>query len=233
MASVAGNTSVSSGTPRVLRSALLGRSGFLHGFTTRDGGLGDLGLRDADVFSVHQVHGSTVAVARGTPDSMRQEQADAIVLATGQAGAIRVADCVPVLVGDPVTGRAATIHAGWRGVASGVVPAALATLRGRPGDFVAAIGPCIEACCFEVGEEVADALELAVPAPGVVVRRESGKAWVDLVAAVRAQLEACGVRGENVERVGACTKCDAVRFHSYRRDGAGSGRLLGVIAARP
>jgi YfiH family protein len=143
-----------------------------------------------------------------------------------------VADCVPVLVGDRATGRAAAIHAGWRGVVSGVVPAALATMRGKPADLVAAIGPCIGPECFEVGEEVAEQITDAVPAPGVVARRGGGKAWVDLVVAVRAQLEACGVPAASIERVGGCTKCDAVLFHSYRRDGAASGRLLGVIAAR-
>jgi copper oxidase (laccase) domain-containing protein len=117
-------------------------------------------------------------------------------------------------------------------VASGVVPAAVAGLRAKPANLVAAIGPCIEACCFEVGEEVADQITFAVPAPGVEVRREGGKAWIDLVAAVRAQLEACGVPRESIERVGGCTRCDAARFHSYRRDGAHSGRLLGVIVGR-
>jgi len=216
----------------VLTSALLSRSGFVHGFTTRRGTLADIPMNEAAVYTVSQVHGSDVFVASGTPAERRAERADAIVLRDGQAGAMRVADCVPVLVGDPVTGRAATIHAGWRGVASGVVPAAIATMRVRPADLVAAIGPCIEHCCFEVGDEVAEQLSFAVPAPGVVVRQEGGKSWVDLVVAVRAQLEACGVLAENIERVGGCTKCDAARYHSYRRDGANSGRILGVIASR-
>ena len=216
----------------VARGALLGNAGFIHGFTTRDGGLADLGLEAAQVYTVSQVHGSTVVVAAGPPETLRTERADAIVLAEGRAGAVRVADCVPVLVGDRATGRAAAIHAGWRGVVGGVVPAALATMRGRPEDRVAAVGPCIEASCFEVGEEVADAIVEAVPAAGIVVRRNRGKALIDLVAAVRAQLQACGVAAESIERVGGCTMCDAERYHSYRRDGARAGRLLGVIVAR-
>jgi YfiH family protein len=215
-----------------LTSEHLAGAGFVHGFTTRHGTLEDLGLEPAQVFTVSQVHGSNVITATGSPDALRTERADALVLTCGRAGAMRVADCVPVLVGDAATGRAAAIHAGWRGVVSGVVPAALATMRGRPQRFVAAIGPCIESMCFEVGEDVADTIADAVPVSGVVVRREGGKAWVDLVAAVRAQLEACGVPAASIERVGGCTKCDASRFHSYRRDGASSGRLLGVIVAR-
>jgi hypothetical protein len=217
---------------RVLASQLLRAAGFRHGFTTRHGTLEDLGFDAPHVFTVSQVHGSSVVVASGSPDEARAERADAIVLAEGRAGAMRVADCVPVLVGDTVTGRAAAIHAGWRGVVGGVVPAALAAMRGRPADFVAAIGPCIESGCFEVGADVAEQIADAVPAAGVVVKRDAGKAWVDLVVAVRAQLEACGVPATSIERVGGCTRCDAERFHSYRRDGAASGRLLGVIGAR-
>jgi YfiH family protein len=218
----------------VLVSEGLASKGFRHGFTTRDARLEDVGLSPSSVYLVSQVHGSSVVVASGDPAAFRAEQADAIVVGEGQAGAIRVADCVPVLVGDTESGRAAAIHAGWRGVASGVVPSAIATLRARPLGLVAAIGPCIEACCFEVGTEVADELSFAVPAPGVVVKRDDvrGKAWVDLVAAVRAQLEACGVPAAQIERVGGCTKHDAGAYHSYRRDGASSGRMFGVIVGR-
>ena len=215
-----------------LTSALLSRAGFVHGFTTRGGDARDAGLDPGAVYTVHQVHGSTVLVASGPPDALRTEQADALVVGEGQAAAVRVADCVPVLVGDPATGRAAAIHAGWRGVASGVVPAAVAAMRARPAGLVAAIGPCIEACCFEVGEEVAEQLAFAVPAPGVLVRSGGGKAWIDLVAAVRAQLEACGVPTASIERVGGCTKCHPELYESFRRDGAKSGRMLGVIAGR-
>ena len=217
-----------------LTSRTLAAAGFLHGFTVRREAEGDAPPRELaldDVFTVSQVHGSEVAIARGKPASMRDEKADAIILSRGLTGAVRVADCVPVLVGDCVTGRAAAIHAGWRGIVAGVIPAALAHLRGKPGDMVGAVGPCIEACCFEVGDEVADPIEGAVPAPGVVVRRAGGKAWVDLATAARAQLAACGVGSTHIERVGACTRCDAERFYSFRRDGAHAGRMFGVITA--
>ena len=238
MASFPPSTGLCPPTLPLLTSPGLERTGFLHGFTTRAAGpspLRALGLADDEVYMVSQVHGSTVVVAEGEVGPFRAHQADAIVVfpsAARRAGAVRVADCVPVLVGDPRSGRAAAIHAGWRGVASGVVMAAVAALRARPPDLVAAIGPCIEACCFEVGEDVSDQLTFAVPAPFVEVRRQGGKAWVDLVAAVRAQLEACGVGATNIDRVGGCTRCDPVRYESFRRDGAESGRMLGVIAAR-
>ena len=101
---------------------------------------------------------------------------------------------------------------------------------GRPGwgagtrasDLVAAIGPCIGPCCFEVGREVGDQI-------GHVAREQGDKVYVDLRAAVRAQLLTLGV--ERVEDVPGCTKHDE-RFHSFRRDGANSGRMLAAIAAK-
>ncbi len=220
------------GTGGVERSALLSGARFRHGFTTRTGSLAAAGFDAASVYAVEQVHGSTVVVASGEPSALRSTRADAIVLEAGAAGAVRVADCVPVLVGDETSGRAAAVHAGWRGVVSGVLPAALSTMRARPGKVVAAIGPSIGPCCFEVGEDVAEQIALAVPAPRVIARRATGKAWVDLRVAVRAQLLACGVPGTRVDDVGGCTRCDSARYHSFRRDGAASGRMLGVIAAR-
>ncbi len=208
----------------------------MHGFTTRGAttaGLAALGLAEEQVYLVSQVHGSTVVVAGGDVAAFRVTKADAIVLSGSQAGAVRVADCVPVLLADRESGRVAAVHAGWRGVVSGVVPAALAALRARPSSALAAIGPSIGACCFEVGEEVSDQLTGAVPSPGIETRREGTKAWIDLTAAVRAQLEACGVPAAAIERVGRCTRCDAASYESYRRDGAASGRMIGVVVARP
>jgi copper oxidase (laccase) domain-containing protein len=134
---------------------------------------------------------------------------------------VRVADCVPVLVGDVATGDVVAIHAGWRGVVAGVVGAALRELGAR--HPVAAIGPCIESCCFEVGPEVAAQL-------GFVIREADGKAFVDLRAAVRSQLRAAGIEEGRIDDVGGCTKHET-RFHSFRRDGANSGRMLASIAA--
>jgi YfiH family protein len=140
---------------------------------------------------------------------------------------VRVADCVPVLVGDEETGSVAALHAGWRGVVAGVVPAGVQRLLdGRPPRaLVAAIGPCIGPCCFEVGLEVAEAV-------GHAVRREEerGKAFVDLRAAVRAQLRALGLDDARIEDVPGCTRHEAERFHSFRRDGKDSGRMLAAIA---
>jgi hypothetical protein len=150
-----------------------------------------------------------------------------------------VADCVPILLADEASGAVAAIHAGWRGVTRGVVKAAVERLGAR-GRLVAAIGPCIGACCFEVGRDVAEQIALAAPGARVIAskgRSDDGtarddKAHVDLRAAVRAQLVAAGVESARIEDVPGCTKHEAGRFHSFRRDGAHSGRMLAAIATR-
>ncbi len=211
--------------PVILRSTLLDRAGFAHAFPTRqatDAELLDaLGGPASPVCQVRQVHGA-VAVLAG--DAVHE--ADALVARSGGVPVgVRVADCVPVLVADEENGDVAAIHAGWRGVVKGVLASGVQLLSGARGGpaLVAAIGPCIGPCCFEVGSEVADQV-------GFVVRRAGDKAFVDLRAAVRAQLRALGVDDARIEEVPGCSRHD-LRFHSFRRDGAASGRML--VAIRP
>jgi copper oxidase (laccase) domain-containing protein len=109
-----------------------------------------------------------------------------------------------------------------RRLVAGGDPAA-ASAAGRR--LIAAIGPCIGPCCFEVGREVAAQV-------GFVAREAGDKAFVDLRAAVRAQLRALGLEDARIEDVPGCTKHEPARFHSFRRDGAGSGRMLAAIATR-
>ena len=186
--------------------------------------------RDAVVADVSQVHGCTVVRAEQALAS--RTAADAVTSGRGgHAVLVRVADCVPVLIADPSTGAVAAVHAGWRGVVAGVVPAAIAALRVDPRTVVAAIGPCISARHFEIGPEVADELAKAdlvdcVVAPGV----HGPKHHADLVRAVALQLARCGVAHANIDAVAPCTYADRARFFSYRRDGAASGRLAAVIA---
>jgi YfiH family protein len=210
-------------------SKLLADAGFANGFAPRGDGLVTLGVDEPSLYMVRQVHGSGVVLASGPPASVRDQPADAVVVSGGAVGAVRVADCVPVLVGERSSGRAVAIHAGWRGVVSGVIPAALSAMRARPCDMVAAVGPCIRSCCFEVGEDVAEQILFAVPAAGVEVRRQGGKVWLDLVVAVRAQLEACGVTGSNIEVVGSCTRCAPAGYPSFRREGQACDRIVAAV----
>jgi YfiH family protein len=194
-----------------------------------------IGVEPGRLFQVSQVHGAEVRVIEPSDERLAvlPEHGDGLVTWDGgSAIGVRVADCVPVLVHDPEQNGVAALHAGWRGVAAGIVHVGAALLARRSGTsagMVAAIGPCIGVCCFEVGEEVVDALAQAVPEDGVVDRSRA-KAHVDLRLAVRRQLNAIGISDDRIDDVGGCTKCDAERFFSHRRDGARSGRLLGAIA---
>jgi YfiH family protein len=206
-----------------------------------------VGFDPASLYQASQVHGAGVLVASGGPSEMRTQEADALVafapsFSGGAASVrplrsvgVRVADCTPVLVGDPLTGAALAIHAGWRGVVAHVVAAGVSALRARhPSRLVAAIGPSIGVCCFEVGDDVAESIATACGDASVVVRGAHGspKPHVDMRSAVRAQLRAAGLYDALIEDVPGCTKCDAERFFSYRRDGAKSGRHIAVIATR-
>lgn len=253
----------------LLRSPRLERAGFKHAFTTRLGGvskppfdaldfavlrdpsalaenqrrLGEgVGFEPSNLHQTVQVHGNVLRIAAGEPRDSLAHEADALVAepGSGHAVAVRVADCVPVLVGCGATGRAAAIHAGWRGVENGMVKVAVGHLAkdGAASGMVAAIGPCIGPCCFEVGADVGARIVASVADPLVIDRHVDDKAFVDLRRAVRAQLRALGIPDDAIDDVpgtgrSACTRCDRERYYSYRRDGDASGRLIAVIMARP
>jgi YfiH family protein len=184
------------------------------------------------------VHGVEHVRLDGTeaPREVLSTRADVILsTAPGVACGVRSADCVPVLVAERASGAVVAVHSGWRGTVQDVVAAALAALRdavGTQGELVAAIGPHIETCCFEIGDDVAADLAAASSLGERAIRRGEARPHADLRAIVRAQLEAAGVRGEAIDDVRGCTVCDAERFHSYRRDGARGGRLLSAIVSR-
>jgi polyphenol oxidase len=145
----------------------------------------------------------------------------------GLALCVVTADCVPVLVAGP-EGLAA-IHAGWRGIVGGVIPAALDKMTGDPAERTAWIGPAIGPCCYEVGPDVA-AQVIAAGGPEVAHPGPNGKPHLDLQAAVRHQLEAAGVRQVFVLPV--CTRCDKEKLWSYRREGKAAGRNAAFIWRR-
>jgi YfiH family protein len=239
--------------PAVLVAKNLARAGFSHGFATRKGGVSEgalsslnfgagdepgrvaenvrrfgaaVGFTPEELRQVTQVHGARVVDAATLADAAAREEADALVLRVpsgARAVGVRVADCVPILIGS--SAGVAAVHAGWRGVVAGVIGNAMGMLGAN--EAVAAIGPCIGPCCFEVGADVAEQIAEACGEPRVVVTRASDKATVDLRLAARTQLERAGVR--DVEDVPGCTRCEPARFFSYRRDGERSGRHIAAI----
>lgn len=166
-----------------------------------------------------QVHGARVRSLAGPPDPEAPlEEADGQVTAEGGVAAVvLVADCLPIAVaGD---GAVAMLHAGWRGLAEGVVEAGVAALRaqGAREPLAAAIGPGIGRCCYQVGEEVHERFSPEL--------REGDR--LDLKAAARRALATAGVA--EVHDCGLCTHCsDPSLFFSHRRDRGVTGRQAGV-----
>ncbi|MCB1053971.1 MAG: peptidoglycan editing factor PgeF [Acidobacteria bacterium] len=172
---------------------------------------------------------------------LRQIHSDRVVEATpGQSGdgdallaredplalCVVTADCVPViLAGD---GCIAAVHAGWRGLVAGVIPAALDRL-GPVQDLEAWIGPAIGPCCYEVSDDVADQV-VAASDPGVRSQGPAGRPHLDLQAAAHHQLTAGGV-GE-IHVLERCTRCHPEDLWSYRREGPGAGRNLAFVWRR-
>ncbi len=195
-----------------------------------------LGLDAAQLVWLNQIHGRDVRVVRsGDPtETVRHWPGDCLVTRVASlACGVRVADCVPVLIGDRNSGIVAAVHAGWRGVVGRIIQAAVSCLRaelGGPGDLVAAVGPHISVGAFEVSDDVARALASASRADAVD-RTLGPKPHVDLRRIVRAQLCEVGVPDDHVDDVPGCTVGDEERFFSFRRDGPRSGRHLAAIVA--
>jgi YfiH family protein len=129
--------------------------------------------------------------------------------------AVLVADCVPLALASPDQGLIAAVHAGWRGLAAGVVPNTLSAFE-QPGRVLAAIGPSIGPCHYEVGDDVAAAVGRGSEA-GVRTERRDGRLFLDLSGTVARILRALGVR--TIDRSDVCTACEPQRFFSHRRDG--------------
>jgi YfiH family protein len=202
-----------------------------------------LGLDAAALAGVYQVHGPAVVVAEagqrwpGVVDGRPVAAADGMVTGAPGVAFVGVADCVPVLLADPGTRIVGAVHAGWRGIARGVLDTAVAAMAmagAGLGATVALVGPAIGGCCYEVGPDVRDrVLERCASAASTT---RDGRPSLDLAAGAAGWLRAAGV-GE-VRVAGLCTRDDPGRFFSARRDRP-TGRQAGVIvvsspeAARP
>ena len=211
-------------------SEALKKAGFRHGFSTRLASPEEVGALVGVPFEAitraKQVHSARVIEAEHA--GLVADEADALVSRSAFAVAIQTADCVPILIADLRVGAVAAVHAGWRGVVSGIAPNAIDFLGGDASNLVAAIGPCICGTCFEVGADVAEKIATATDS-AVIVRRAGEKAFVDLRIAVRTQLVRAGIPDANIEDVAGCTYHQNDLFFSYRREGANAGRLIAVI----
>ena len=174
---------------------------------------------------VHQVHGTTV-IDVPEPGRGSGSSADALVTATTVAPlAIQVADCVPVALIAPA-GVVAIAHAGWRGLAAGILERTAEAVLSRGGVAAeAVVGPHIGACCYEFGEDDLQNLEGRL-GPSVRSRTSDGRPAADLTAGVRTVLD--GLSIPVVVLDGACTSCDD-RYWSYRATGTACRQAMVVI----
>ncbi len=183
---------------------------------------------------VHQVHGAEVASVSAGKEFDTNCKADAIVSEDSERViSVRTADCVPLLFSSGDGRMVAAVHAGWRGIMAGVIPAAIGRMVNRgctEGSIVAAIGPCIGRNAFEVGDEVAEEFRRAFGESAVVGMSQEGKAVIDLRLAARLQLLAAGVAAENIETTDRCTVTHRDEFYSHRRDRGVTGRMAAIIA---
>jgi len=194
------------------------------------------GISPDTIGTLKQVHSATVLAFErgdtGMPGAGRRE-GDALWTATPGTGVgVRTADCVPILLAHREIPLAAAVHAGWRGLASGILREAVLAIARRAGEgavsgLIAAAGPCARGCCYEVGEEPAEALSAFA---GKALRKGEtpGRWFADLQAIALAQLAGAGIMPSRMEGAGPCTICSP-RFHSFRREKSLTARQLGFI----
>lgn len=208
---------------------------------------GTFGIQPSQVVRVKQVHGDGVltvdeaVVSRpGFPRLLLDEGYEYDALVTNLpdlALVVSTADCLPLLIHDPVRRAAAAVHAGWRSTAKGIPARAIAAMAAAygtdPGDCRVAIGPGIRGCCYEVDTAVTDAMRAALPAwSDHVTAARPGHFRLDLAGVNRAMLEAAGVRPDRIADVGLCTGCRMDLFFSHRAEKPRTGRMMNLILLR-
>lgn len=196
-----------------------------------------LGVTPGAIVTVAQVHGRDVLMVRPGGSTPARPQADAIVsFDPARVIAVRVADCVPVLIADRDRRVVAAVHAGWRGTCSGVVSAAVEAIvdAGVPSSrLMAALGPAIGPCCYQVDDRVRLAFLAMTPDAAAWFTEDGPGKWrLDLWQANRDQLEDAGVPGDQIFSANFCTADNLDRCFSYRLEGSGTGRMVGAIRLR-
>jgi purine-nucleoside/S-methyl-5'-thioadenosine phosphorylase / adenosine deaminase len=216
-----------------------------------------IGAKEFTLISLLQFHSDSILFFDGAP--VEPARADAsIANRPGLLLAVQTADCVPILLVDPRNRAVASVHAGWRGTLQRIVTKAIGRMqmqfKTEPADLLAAIGPAIGGCCYEVGTEVAAAFGAQFPnAAEFFDELRTGdepnplqwmnmmppghqpppkKVLLDLRKANRSQLLEAGVEDKNIFVSDLCTGCRTDLLFSYRKEGSRSGRMMSVIGIR-
>jgi YfiH family protein len=198
----------------------------------------DAGVGPDELIRLRQVHGASIYDTSVSATALPEADI-AFSARPDRAIAVQVADCVPLLIADDAGAIAAASHAGWRGTAADVAGVSVRELGTRYGvaaaSLRAAIGPSIGPCCYEVGAELRASFTKSGWTAADVGRwflERDGRFFLDLWRANADQLVASGVAESRVYVSRLCTACHAGWFDSYRRDGAGTGRLAGYVRPR-
>lgn len=241
-----------------------------------------LGAGKFPLAELHQIHSTLVyEVARGKQGKLefrpsgypaskgsRPAPPEGDALLTQEPGvllSVRAADCMTVLLADPRRRAVAAIHAGWRGALAGAVEKTVGEMvrifGSRPADLLAAVGPSIRACCYQVGDEVVNAFcgrysngeEFFLPAPHNKVEEDISRRYpllflskqppghgpesvptmhLDLAAVARHQLQRAGLMNSKIQVADFCTACRTELFFSHRKEGGKTGRMMAVIGIR-
>jgi YfiH family protein len=197
------------------------------------------GLSPEKMVCAEQVHDNKAALVTATDAGRGAVRfGDAIsgvdALVTNESALLLTlffADCLPILLADDAHQVVAVAHAGWRGLVGGVIENTLGLMTkqfgSRPESILAAIGPGIGRCCFEVGSEVAAHFPSSVQQEAA-----SGKPHVDLPKAAQLRLEALGIPSNQIDGASICTACHTGRFFSHRREQGKTGRMGAFITKR-
>jgi YfiH family protein len=241
-----------------------------------------IGAERFSLATLHQIHSDRIGqVLRAADEKLqyrpsggsRSEQpkislSEGDALLTHEPGillSVRSADCMPVLLVDPRQRAVAAVHAGWRGAVNGIIEKTVMEMgrlfTSRPRDLVAAVGPFIHSCCYEVGEELVETFRQNLPMAekffreaesskaGVATRRKTigtfqaqpigdeprsaPTAYLDLGVVAHEQLRCAGVPPTHIHISKWCTSCHTDLFFSHRREGSQTGRMMAVIGIRP
>ena len=202
---------------------------------------GELGIKAAPVF-MDQVHGDNILFLDDPQDIINASSFDAAITALENIPLVVItADCLPILLYDSARSVAAVVHAGWKGTALNIAGKTIAAMIDKfgsdPTDIIAAMGPFIGPCCYEVDEVVVSSFESFIKTKpeawsAVFSPSASGKVdrWMfDLAGANLLQLDAAGIRRSHISLSPHCTSCRDDLFYSHRRDGEKTGRQGAII----